>query len=708
MAAFDISEKNYINRELSWLEFNQRVMMQARDEGNPLFEQLKFLSIACSNLDEFFMVRVASLKDQVRAKYEQTDSTGLTPKQQLSAIARRTRVMCGKLYEIYGELLAKLEGKGISVIRGSMLDPGQAAYCEGYFESALYPVLTPLAIDRSHPFPLVLGRSLNIAVMLEDMKGDAAYATLQIPRNYPRLVSLAGGVFVPIEDIVRMNIGKLFSGYTVTGTAVYRITRSGDLSFDEDDAEDLLSEIKKSLKARRHGEIVRLETEDSISPKLLKYLVKNFGLEKKDIYEYPGPVSLLFLSKEICKLEGHEELKYRPFTPNMPQRLLAEESIFETIKKGDILLYHPFDSFEPVVRLLREAAEDENVLAIKQTLYRVSSGSPIIEALERATDNGKQVTALVELKARFDEEHNIEYGEELAKRGANVIYGVKDLKTHSKITMIVRREEGGGVKQYLHLGTGNYNDVTATLYTDYSLLTCSDVLGADATAFFNSITGFFQSPIMSKLVMAPYWMRETFCTLIKREKQRAKDGEGGYIFAKMNSLTDNGIIKELFKAAWAGVKIRLIVRGVCCLNPEAPEARGNIQVRSIVGRFLEHSRVYIFGEGAEADMYLASADWMNRNLDRRVELMFPILDPEIHARVRSDMELYWKDNVKALTLAGSGSYIAGGEERGDESTEDELMLFDPVPEETVIAADYEPVEDGARTETNAQEEQIKY
>ncbi len=651
------SESNFINRELSWLEFNQRVLMQARDMGNPLFERMNFMSIVCSNLDEFFMVRVASLRDQLNAKGNSTDPGGMSAKQQLSSIAKRVKKMTVDLYDTYVEdILPELETHDIRILRAHQLSDEQKAYCEGFFDSSLYPVLTPLAIDKSHPFPFIANRALNLAVMVEDSEEEAAFATVQVPSNFPRLFRIRQHTYVPVEDVIKLNIGKLFGGFRVISCTPYRITRNGDLDINEEEAEDLLAEIKKSLKKRKKGAVIRLEMERGCDNKLIKFFTKAFGLEKKDVYESCGPISLTFLMKELYGLGGFDALKYERYVPNMPLRLRdAEADIFEEIRKGDILLHHPFDSFDPVVRFLNQAADDPNVIAIKQTLYRVSNNSPIIKALEAAAENGKQVTALVELKARFDEENNITYGEELKKKGVNVVYGVEDLKTHSKITLVVRREDDG-VRQYLHLGTGNYNDSTAKMYTDYGLLTCEETLGSDATAFFNSITGFFRKPELLHLVMAPHSMRSTVYELLEKESEKAANGGQGEFYGKMNSLSDPDMIDRLYLAAQSGVKIRLLVRGICSLDPTSRDAAGNIEVRSVVGRHLEHTRVYIFGTGKERKVYLGSADLMTRNLSKRVELLFPLLNEEVRDRVIEETELYWTDTVKARILAEGGKY----------------------------------------------------
>ncbi len=658
MGTTAFSDSNFINRELSWLEFNHRVLLQAQDKGNPLFERMNFMSIVCSNLDEFFMVRVASLRDQLNAKGNSTDPAGMSAKQQLNAISKRVKRMTVELYDTYiEEILPELEQHDIRILRAHELSEEQRAYCDGFFDSALYPVLTPLAIDKSHPFPFIANRALNVAVMAEDSEGEAAFATVQVPSNFPRLFRIRQNTYIPVEDVIKLNIGKLFGGFRVVSCAPYRITRNGDLEIHEDEAEDLLAEIKKSLKKRKKGEVIRLEMERGCDSKLTKFFTRAFGLDKKEVYESCGPISLTFLMKELYGLGGFDALKYEPYTPNLPERLRdTDADIFEEIRRGDILLHHPFDSFEPVIRFLNQAAADPDVAAIKQTLYRVSHNSPIINALITAAENGKQVTALVELKARFDEENNITYGEELKKKGVNVVYGVEDLKTHSKITLVVRKESDG-VRSYLHLGTGNYNESTARMYTDYGMLTCNESLGNDAIAFFNSITGFFKKPELTSLVMAPHTLRSTVYDLLEAESEKAEKGEGGEFYGKMNSLADADMIDRLYRAAQAGVKIRLMVRGICCLDPTCREAAGNIEVRSIVGRHLEHTRVYIFGKGSERKVFLGSADLMTRNLSRRVELLFPLPDEKVRDRVIEETELYWTDTVKARVLTSGGKYI---------------------------------------------------
>ena len=690
MSDIVLSSENYINRELSWLEFDDRCLRQAMDNENPLFERMNFMGIVCSNLDEFFMVRVASLREQMNAKGNSTDPAGMSAKQQLNAINNRVRKLYDDMYSAYNDdIVPRLRRVDIRILRHSELTDAQRAYCDGFFDAALYPVLTPLAIDRSHPFPFIVNKSLNLAVLAEDDKEESCYATVQVPLNFPRLFRLSENIYTPIEEVIRMNIAKIFPGYRVIDCVPYRITRDGDLTIDEEEAEDLLAEIKKSLKQRKSGAVIRLEIDSSASQKLKKFITKSFDLEKREIYEINGPLSLNTLLKELFKLGGYDALRYVPFTANVPERLRDKDAcIFDEIKKGDILLHHPYDSFEPVIRLLNQAAEDNGVIAIKQTLYRVSKQSPIINALIKAAENGKQVTALVELKARFDEENNITYGEELARKGVNVVYGVEHLKTHSKITLVIRREENT-VRQYLHLGTGNYNDVTAGIYTDYGLLTADEALGSDATAFFNSITGFFRQPNLTHLIMAPHTMRSTFYELLDEQMDLAQRKMGGEVYAKMNSLSDPNMIKKIYEAAQAGVRIRLLVRGICCLDPNCSDAAGNIEVRSIVGRFLEHTRVYMFGSGSDRKIFLASADWMTRNLNRRVELMFPLLDKSIAQRVYEEAELYWSDNVKARVLGKNGKYEMLDTSRRTVRRKENTSIFDfgieeaPVTEEII-------------------------
>ncbi len=659
MAGKTRKNNRFTNRELSWLEFNTRVLHQALDKGNPLLERFRFLSIVCSNLDEFFMVRVASVDDQRKAGFDGRDPAGLTPTGQLEAIAERVKELYAELYAAYKATLVELESHGVQIAAFSQLSKEQQDYCREYFEKNVYPAISPIAVSRSRQFPFVPGKGLNIGVLTLDAGEDETIATVQLPASLPRLIEVPseGGIcLLPMEELAVANIVRIFPKMKILACAPYRIMRNADLDAEADEAEDLLSAVKKSLSMRTRGSVVRLEAAGGIDPRLKRALQKRFRVSRRFVYELFGPIDLNSLGKQICSLPLGGEHLYAPFTPALPAVLSENESIFDTLKQGDMLLYHPFDSFDPVVHLISEAADDAGVVAIKITLYRLSRNSPIVEALSRAAKSGKLVTAFIESRARFDEQNNIEYGEALEKAGVNVVYGLPKYKTHSKITLILRREHGE-MHKYMHLGTGNYNDTTARLYTDYSLLTADPVLGCDGVEFFHSITGGLAEPDMEQLVMAPFSLRDRFVQEIKAERAKAKEGGEGYIFAKMNSLVDPDIIEQLYKAAKAGVKIELMVRGICCLRTDVKEAAGNIEVRSIVGRFLEHSRVYVFGRGEERRMYLSSADWMQRNLGKRVELLFPIRDKRIAERIAADCELYWSDNVKARRL-GEGSRYA--------------------------------------------------
>ncbi len=655
--AFELKPEHVINRELSWLEFNQRVLDEAVSPFNPVFEQMKFLSISASNLDEFFMIRVGSLWDQIDAGYKKPDSSGLTPREQVSAISQRAHVMMKRMYTVLRrDILPGLAANGITFADIDSLTEQQAVWLDQYYDDQVYPVLTPMAVDAARPFPLILSRTLNLGLLLETDNGEPLFATVQIPSGLSRVVRLPGEetTVVLLEDIVTRSISSLFHGRKVICCAPYRITRNADMSIDEEDAADLLKEIEKSLKQRRWGTAVRLEIDYRADERIKKVLMKALELEESEVYSIHGPLNLDFLMREMYKLPGYDHLKYTPY--NARRLTLCDgENLFDRIAQGDLMLYHPYDSFDPVVQLIREAAHDPKVLAIKQTLYRVSSGSPIIAALVEAAESGKQVTVLLELKARFDEENNIHWGRRLEKAGAHVIYGVAHLKTHSKITLIVRAEKDG-IRRYVHLATGNYNDVTARIYTDHSLFTCNETIGRDASAFFNMLSGFTEPPRLACLTAAPHDLRSAFLRLIERETAFAKEGRRGEITAKMNSLVDEEIIAALYRASQAGVRIRLIVRGICCLKPGVKGLSDHIKVRSIVGRFLEHSRIYSFRNDGNEEVYLSSADWMPRNLDRRVELMFPVEAPELAERLRNVLSVQWSDNTKAREMQPDGSY----------------------------------------------------
>ncbi len=667
--------KNYVNRELSWLEFDQRVLGEARDKTTPLFERLKFLSITASNLDEFFMVRVASLKDMVHAKYTKPDIAGMLPSAQLKEISLRTHELVNQQYTTYNRsILPALRSNGIDmVLRHEDLTPEQAAYADRYFREEVYPVLTPMAVDSSRPFPLVRNRSLNIAALLKRKEGgdhlrkkeggDMEFALVQVPSVLPRIVTLpsaqteegtAQKSMILLEEVIERNIRELFLNYEVVTSHPFRIMRNADFSLDEEDAVDLLEEIEKQLKKRQWGEVIRLEIEEKADKRLLKILRKELSVSDEDIFEIPGALDLTFLM-QMYALEGFEHLKSPKYTPQPVPALMNDDDIFANIRKGDILLSHPYETFDPVVGFVRSAAKDPDVLAIKQTLYRVSGHSPIIAALAEAAENGKQVSVLVELKARFDEENNIIWAKKLEQAGCHVIYGLVGLKTHSKITLVVRREEDG-IRRYVHLGTGNYNDSTAKLYTDFGLMTCHPLIGEDATAVFNMLSGYSEPLSWNMLAVAPLWLRGRFLRLIERETKNARLGKHASIIAKMNSLCDKDIIAALYEASCAGVEIRLVVRGICCLKAGVPGLSEHIEVRSIVGEFLEHARVFIFENGGSEEIYMGSADWMPRNLDRRVEILFPIVDEELKGRVRRYMELELEDNLKAHILQPDGTY----------------------------------------------------
>ncbi len=656
----------FVNRELSWLKFDERVLSEARDKNLPLFDRLKFLSITASNLDEFFMVRVASLKDQVHAGYEKPDIAGMTPKEQLKEISLKTHDLVHVQYNtLMRSLLPLLEKAGLHMImEHEELSPIQKEYVDRYFEDNVYPVLTPMAMDSSRPFPLIRNKTLNIGALIakKDKKKDKdglEFATVQVPSVLPRVIEIPSGkggvrAVILLEEIIERNIGKLFLSNDVVCAHPYRIMRNADLTIDEDEAEDLLVEIQKKLKKRQWGEVIRLEVEEKMDKRLLKILKTEFDIKSEDIFSISGPIDLTMLMK-VYGLEGFEEHKTPKYTPAPVMAFQNEKDIFQVIREGDVFLHHPYMSFDPVVNFVRQASKDPDVLAIKQTLYRVSGNSPIIAALAQAAENGKQVSVLVELKARFDEEHNIVWAKMLEKAGCHVIYGLVGLKTHSKITLVVRREDTG-IRRYVHMATGNYNDSTAKLYTDCGIFTCDERFGEDATAVFNMLSGYSEPKRWNKLIVAPIWMKDRFIKLIDREAKNAKNGLPAYIRAKMNSLCDPAIMAALYHASSCGVQIELLVRGICCLKVGIPGVSENIHVRSIVGEFLEHSRIFCFCNGGEEAVYMGSADWMPRNLDRRVEIVFPVEDEKIRAEAIHVLDLEFKDNVKAHLLQPDGTY----------------------------------------------------
>ena len=754
--------KYYQNRELSWLQFDRRCLSEARNKDNPLFERLKFLSITASNLDEFFMVRIASLQDMVNAGYKKRDIAGMTAKEQLDAIIEDTHNFMQSQYWTYNhQLLPGLRENGLEVVESyKKLTPEEKSFVDEYFINEVFPVLTPMAVDNSRPFPLVSNKSLNICALLTRQEGtgqgipgylqkpkkpakesketralkaarnagelravldevkeakaakeeakaakEAAkaarekdpnapkpakeakegkdgkegkggkskeakagkenkekdlfqYATVQVPAVLPRILELPESEnrrVIFLEEIIRHHLDSLFLNYDVVCAYPYRVTRNADLTIDEDDASDLLKEIEKQLKKRQRGYAIRLEVEHGMDPRLLDFLKKEFSVSQEKIFEIEGPLDLTFLMK-LYGLDGFEWLREDRYArPQEIPRLPAGCNIFEQIRGGDIFMHHPYQTFQPVVNFVAQAAEDPQVLAIKQTLYRVSGNSPIIAALAKAAENGKQVTVLVELKARFDEENNIVWARMLEHAGCHVIYGLAGLKTHSKITLVVRREDDG-IRRYVHLATGNYNDTTAKIYTDIGLMTCRDDIGEDATSAFNMLSGYSEPRYWNRLALAPLWLKDRFLYLIDRERDHVLRGEKGLIRAKMNSLCDPDIMSALYEASAAGVRIELIVRGICCLKVGIPGVSENIRVRSIVGNFLEHSRIFYFENAGRPEVYAASADWMPRNLDRRVEILFPIEDKEIAKKVIHILDVEMADTVKAHILKPDGSY----------------------------------------------------
>ena len=769
--------KYYHNRELSWLQFDRRCLSEARNKDNPLFERLKFLSITASNLDEFFMVRIASLQDMVNAGYKKRDIAGMTAKEQLDAIIEDTHSFMQRQYWTYNhQLLPGLRENGLDVVENyGKLTPEEKSFVDEYFTNEVFPVLTPMAVDNSRPFPLVSNKSLNICALLTRQEGtgqgisgylqkpkkpkesketkalktarhagelravleevkeakaakEAAkaarekdpnaskpvkegkegkggknketksgkenkekdifqYATVQVPAVLPRILELPESEnrrVIFLEEIIRHHLDSLFLNYDVVCAYPYRVTRNADLTIDEDDASDLLKEIEKQLKKRQRGYAIRLEVEQGMDSRLLEFLEKEFSVSEEKIFEIEGPLDLTFLMK-LYGLDGFEWLREDRYArPQEIPRLPAGCNIFEQIRGGDIFMHHPYQTFQPVVNFVAQAAEDPQVLAIKQTLYRVSGNSPIIAALAKAAENGKQVTVLVELKARFDEENNIVWARKLEHAGCHVIYGLAGLKTHSKITLVVRREDDG-IRRYVHLATGNYNDTTAKIYTDIGLMTCRDDIGEDATSAFNMLSGYSEPRYWNRLALAPLWLKDRFLYLIDRERDHVLRGEKGLIRAKMNSLCDPDIMAALYEASAAGVRIELIVRGICCLKVGIPGVSENIRVRSIVGNFLEHSRIFYFENAGRPEVYAASADWMPRNLDRRVEILFPIEDKEIAKKVIHILDVEMADTVKAHILKPDGSYERV-DRRGKDLIDSQRVFCDEAVKEAQEAA----------------------
>ena len=683
--------KYYFNRELSWLEFNRRVLAEALDKRTPLLERLKFMGIFSSNLDEFFMVRVAALKKQVVAGVSKLSADGRTPQQQLNAIAQLLPEMVKEQHQHFEKVLKKeLTKSGIYILNYVDLNQEQRTYINQFFEDYIFPVLTPLAVDPSHPFPYISNLSLNLAVVLKDPKIETElFARVKIPQVLPRFVELPEelrqrhrgepGVWtgIPIEQIVTHNLEYLFPGMSILESYVFRVTRNADLSVEEDEADDLLLAIEKELQKRRiGGSCVRLEIEAAVPEEIRSTIVRELVLEENDVYDIDGLLSLGDLMSFMAL--PLPELKDRPWTSVLPPRLSwmqdeeernngDGESFFHVIRQGDILVHHPYHSFtNTVLRFVSEAAQDPHVLAIKMTLYRTSGDSPIIKSLIAAANNGKQVVVLVELKARFDEENNILWAKKLEKSGVHVVYGVTGLKTHTKITLVVRQEKNH-IRRYVHVGTGNYNPKTAKIYTDLGLFSCRPDLGADLTDLFNFLTGYSQQKSYRKLLVAPVSLRDRIIEMINREAESCRQGKTGRIVAKMNSLVDTEVIQTLYRASQAGVEIDLIVRGICCLRPGIPEFSDNIRVISIIGRFLEHSRIFYFHNQGEEEIYIGSADWMTRNLSRRVEAVTPIESPEIFRDLQEILGVMLADNRKAWELQSDGSFVQRKPKKDEEA-----------------------------------------
>ena len=675
--------ENYVNRELSWIDFNGRVLGEATDVSNPLLERANFLGITQSNVDEFFMVRVASLHKLAAANVTTTDASGLTPEEQLNAVNRKEHRMVQERYEIYNQqIIPQLAKEQIDILHIKDLDQKQYEFIRRYFNDELMPVLTPMADDSSRPFPFISNSSLNIAISLrrdptaqqpgkhETLEGDQEvnkkqnephddrqeaeikFATVRVPEIYKRLVRLPGeNNFILIDELVKEFLSLLFPGYQILATATYRVMRDMDLDVAEEDTSDLLRAVKHQLREREHGQVMRLEVENTIDEWLEDQLIDNLHVSERSIYRVDGPVDLTFLKKLSGMVDGHADLRFKPFKPYLNPQLDMEHNIFKAIRQKDYLVQHPYDNFDAVVNFIHQAATDPAVLAIKMTLYRVSGNSPIIKYLGMAAQQGKQVTVLVEVKARFDEQNNVRWAQRLEQMGCHVIYGLVGLKSLCKIALVIRRDEDG-LRRYMHLGTGNYNDVTAHFYTDMGLFTCAHELGVDMTNLFNMLSGFARPPYFYQLRVSPDGIRNFINQKIDDQIAVAKSGNPALIRMKMNSLSDKQIIARLYDAAANGVKVQLLVRGITCLRNDLPELHNNIEVHSIVGRFLEHSRIYYFESNGHEEIYLASADMMTRNLNRRVEELYPVTQADTKARAIQIFDIMWRDNVKTRVLEG--------------------------------------------------------
>lgn len=658
MGKLDLTKPEYFyNRELSWLKFNLRVLKEAMVKDTPLLERLKFIAISASNLDEFFMVRVAGLWSNFDSGVEKRDASGMSVHEQLVAISQAAHEQVRTQTKSLIALMAEMDAVKLHFRRVKDLSELGKDWLEEYYREVVFPVLTPMAVDASRPFPFLANKTLNLAVELIKADGEHSMGLIQVPSVLDRIVEVepeGKRTFVFLEDIIASHCHDLFKGCHILDMVSFRVTRDSDLDLEEDDSVDLMKEVEESLRKRKRGAAVRLEIFKTNNNRIKKFLEENLDVTEMEVYEINGPLDPTCFFKFIG-MKGMWPWLYEPFVPQRPLELPNDSDLFAAIRENDILLHHPYESFDPVVKLVSDAADDPQVLAIKQTLYRVSGNSPIVAALARAAENGKQVTVLVELKARFDEENNILWARRLEKAGCHVIYGLVGLKTHAKIILIVRKEDNG-IKRYLHLGTGNYNDSTAKLYTDLGLMTANDEFGSDASAFFNLLSGYSEPPVWNKLVMAPLGLREKIYALIDNEIAMVRAGREGHIIAKMNSLIDQPVIQKLYEASAAGVHIDLIVRGICGLRTGIEGISDNITVRSIVGRQLEHSRIFWFANGGEEQLYLSSADWMPRNLNDRVELFFPVETEEHIHRIKALLDLYLRDNVGAHMMQSNGSY----------------------------------------------------
>ncbi|MFX3645947.1 MAG: polyphosphate kinase 1 [Paenibacillus sp.] len=680
----DVKTGNYVNRDLSWVEFNRRVLQEAQDPTTPLLERMRFLGIVASNLDEFVSVRVAETKEKIKAGFTQKDFTGYTPSGLYRRLIKRTGTMVAEQYKTYRELIRLLAKKGVNIQEYTDLNVTQQRAMDQYFHDIIFPVLTPMAIDQSRPFPLVHNKSVYLSVMLQkegEQEGEPFMAIVQVPSNLPRVVQAPiranskKKTFILIEDLIKHHIHTLFSGYVSLAAQEFRVTRNADLFINEEEAEDLLEAIEKELRRRRRGAPVRLEVCKDFRPDALLELQDEFDIQDP-VYEIDGPLDLSFLAGFVDSLESFSHLKYSPVKPVYPPEFLPRESHFELLRKRDVLVHHPYESFEPVTDFILEASEDPRVLAIKMTLYRVNGDSRLIPALALAAESGKQVTVVVELKARFDEERNIAWARKLEKAGCHVVYGLVGLKTHAKIILVVRREQQG-LRRYVHVGTGNYNESTAKVYTDVGLFTSNPIIGEDASELFNEITGYSGPKALQAFRVAPDGMKDELFALIRRETEHALKGKPSRIIAKINSLSHQDMIDELYEASQAGVQIDLIVRGVCCLRPGVEGLSENIRVISIVDRFLEHSRLFYFENSGNPDVFISSADWMTRNLNRRIELMCPVFDPELKKMLVDILNLSLMDNVKARELMPGGNYVFVKNEKPPLRSQTEAMGIIP-------------------------------